>query len=150
MKTPAQVLRCFETMLGDGLGWADLDEKARRSLEGRAPPPAGDMMTSRGGAATSDAVAVAARKAAAPPELWVRPRGAAREIACGGNPAAAAAALVQARRDRAPVVMRGVGAAWPATRWTAATLARAFPAGAVCRVADTPGVSFCRESHPGR
>ena len=54
-------------------------------------------------------------------------------------------ALDAARRNRTPVLLKG---AFSAPRWTARTLSENFPAGAVCRVAPSAAVSFCRESHP--
>lgn len=126
----AATLMFFERMLHDGYGWADLPRATAQALDGLAPPPA---------VATGfEAVAPVMEPL---PELWVDTSTKVKE-ARGDH----AAALNTARRHRAPVLLKNVGMKWP--EWTASDLARGFPAGAVCRVAPSAAVSFCRESHP--
>jgi len=56
-------------------------------------------------------------------------------------------ALASARRRREPLLMKGIATSWRSRRWSLETLAEWFPR-AVCRVAPTSAVSFCKESHP--
>ena len=125
----AATLRFFETMLHDGFGWADLPRASALRLEGRAPPPA----LSSG----YDAVAPVIEPL---PELWVSVTKRVEEARANHGEA-----LDAARRNKTPVLLKG---AFSAPQWTARSLARSFPAGAVCRVAPSAAVSFCRESHP--
>ena len=125
----AATLRFFEAMLHDGFGWADLPRATALRLEGRAPPPA----LSSG----YDAVAPALEPI---PELWVDVTTSVEEARADHGEA-----LDAARLNRTPVLLKG---AFSAPQWTAQTLAENFPAGAVCRVAPSVAVSFCRESHP--
>ena len=125
----AATLRFFEAMLHDGFGWADLPRATASRLEGRAPPPA----LSSG----YDAVAPIIEPL---PELWVSVTKRVEEARANHGEA-----LDAARLNKTPVLLKG---AFSAPQWTARSLARNFPAGAVCRVAPSAAVSFCRESHP--
>ena len=122
-------LRFFEAMLHDGFGWADLPRATASKLEGRAPPPA----LSSG----YDAVAPIIEPL---PELWVSVTKRVEDSHANHGEA-----LDAARLNNTPVLLKG---AFSAPQWTARSLARSFPAGAVCRVAPSAAVSFCRESHP--
>ena len=157
-RSPA-VLRCVETMFHDGLGFDDLDGEAVAALRGLVPPAVGlddeeeeeiapwRRVFSRGRRRRMDAPADAVEAKA--PELWVEAKASVRAVDCDGSESAAEA-LAAARAAREPVILRGVGARWPAVTdsWDAETIAAAFPAALVCRVSPSLGVSFCRESHP--
>ena len=127
-QSPA-TLRFFEAMLHDGFGWADLPRATASRLEGRAPPPA----SLKG----YDAVAPTLEPI---PELWVDVTTSVEEARADHGEA-----LDAARLNRTPVLLKG---AFSAPKWTARALSENFPAGAVCRVAPSAAVSFCRESHP--
>ena len=135
-RSPA-LLRCCETMFHDGLGYGDLDDSVRAKLEGLVPPAVADDGAGAAGPAA---------ESPKPPELWVEAGGAVPSVDCRGG--GARAALDAARAARRPVILRGVGARWRAVGWDAQTIADAFPAALVCRVARQSAVSFCRESHP--
>ena len=125
----AATLRFFEAMLNDGFGWADLPRATALRLEGRAPPPA----LSSG----YDAVAPTLEPL---PELWVSVTKRVEVVHANHGEA-----LDAARLNKTPVLLKG---AFSAPQWTARSLSENFPAGAVCRVAPSAAVSFCRESHP--
>jgi len=69
-----------------------------------------------------------------------------RIVECFDNIQVAQLAIETARRDRVPVLLRGLGGSdWQ--EWDAEILADALPR-AICRVATSSAVSFCRETHP--
>jgi len=135
----AALLRIYESFLHDGAG--ALSPEAAAALAGRVPPAVGGD--------DDAAAAIPAPALGPPPPLWVRPRKSVDEVECRGDGgAAAAASLAGARTARTPLILRGVGSDWPALAWDAATIAGAYPGGVVCRLSETRGVAFCRESHP--
>ena len=126
----AATLRFFEAMLNDGFGWADLPRAtAFKDLRDGAPPPHYHlaMMPWHLSSNRCPSSGFLSRKA------WRRPATNHGE------------ALDAARLNKTPVLLKG---AFSAPQWTARTLSENFPAGAVCRVAPSAAVSFCRESHP--
>ncbi|KAJ1448726.1 hypothetical protein M885DRAFT_590758 [Pelagophyceae sp. CCMP2097] len=136
------LLRCAEQMYETGLSITDLDARANDATRGRLPPelPAGCI---GGGAAKI--------LGAPPPMLWCDGAAGTRAVAevdCAGRDASFVRKTLDAARSRRePVVLRNVGVAWRAlVTWDADFLAAALPR-AMCRVAESRGVAFCRESH---
>ncbi len=138
--------RCYEEALQDGVRFADLSSAARRALDGRVPPDAEAVARTAAGGEPSESAAPPLLSDP-PPQLWVTPSSRVVEV-----DASSAGALARAweliGRAEGPVLLRGVGRHWPALEeWDLATLADALPR-AMVRVSPSPGVTFCRESHP--
>lgn len=142
-RSPALLYFC-ELMFHDGVGLEDLE--ARTKIEGLLPP------VLRGDEAPTLLSALSGRlpdvsESSDGEALWVTCAGSVAEVDCA-SVADAREALERARHDRLPIVLRGVGATWPALDWNLRTLAEAFASGAVCRLSPTTAVAFCKESHP--
>ena len=148
--------RLYEEAAADGLRWRQLSRRARSVLQPRLPPEAEAVGHRRSPLASPRRLLRAGRRQRELccdelPELWVSPSASVATFDCrpgSGRDAALAAAWEAVAAREAPVLMRGVGEAWPALEaWDLRLLKRAMRR-AMVRVSPSSAVTFCRESHP--
>jgi len=138
--------RLMEEASSDGFRYGAFSQTARELLAGRLPPEAEALALDTDGAgwgpSEDDALQVDPL-----PQLWCKTTKPVRTFDCtGGGDMSAAWAAIAA--GDAPVLLRGVGSVWPALEaWRLPHLSRAMRR-AMVRIAATPSVTFCRESHP--
>ena len=115
--------RLYEEAAADGLRWRQLSREARSVLQPRLPPEAEAVGHRRSRLAVPRRLLRAGRRQPgelcrdALPELWVSPSASVATFDCrpgSGRDAALAAAWEAVASREAPVLMRGVGEAWPA------------------------------------
>jgi len=149
--------RLYEEAAADGLRWRQLSREARSVLQPRLPPEAEAVGHRRSRLAVPRRLLRAGRRQPgelcrdALPELWVSPSASVATFDCrpgSGRDAALAAAWEAVASREAPVLMRGVGEAWPALEAWDLRLLRRTMRRAMVRVSPSAAVTFCRESHP--
>ena len=151
--------RLYEEAAADGMRWKALSRTARSVLTGRLPPEAEALRGRRGGNPIRR-LGLHGRAARRPrcdplPQLWVSPARSVTEFDCtsaargaAGREAALGRAWAAVASHEEPVLFRGACDAWPAVReWDLGLLRRSMRR-AMVRVAPSPAVTFCRESHP--
>ena len=152
--------RLYEEAAADGMRWKALSRTARSVLTGRLPPEAEALRGRRGGNNPIRRLGLLGRAARRPrcdplPQLWVSPARSVTEFDCtsaargaAGREAALGRAWAAVASHEEPVLFRGACDAWPAVReWDLGLLRRSMRR-AMVRVAPSPAVTFCRESHP--
>lgn len=151
--------RLYEEAAADGMRWKALSPTARSVLTGRLPPEAEALRGRRGGNPLRR-LGLLGRAARRPrcdplPQLWVSPARSVTEFDCSsaargaaGREEALGRAWAAVASQEEPVLFRGACDAWPAVReWDLGLLRRSMRR-AMVRVAPSPAVTFCRESHP--
>ena len=147
--------RLYEEAAADGLRWRQLSPTARSVLQPMLPPEAESLRSSRRLPRLRLPLGRSAQPFCDPlPELWLSPSGSVAEFDCRAARGAAARdeALARAwtaveRRD-SPVIFRGVGDAWPATRQWDLPLLRRTLRRAMVRVSPGPAVTFAASRTP--
>ena len=144
------VYRLMEEAAADGVRYADFSPSTRALLQGLLPPEAEEWQGGASAASPAHSAAPTLISDELPP-LWVSPSGSVRSFDCrrgAGRERALAAAWAVVREASAPVLLRGVGADWPACDEWSLALLRTSMERAMVRVSPSSAVTFCRESHP--
>ena len=152
--------RLYEEAAADGMRWKALSPTARSMLTGRLPPEAEALRGRRGGNPLRRLGLLGGAEARRPqcdplPELWVSPARSVTEFDCSsaargaaGREEALGRAWAAVAAQEEPVLFRGACDEWPAVREWDLDLLRRSMRRAMVRVAPSPAVTFCRESHP--
>jgi len=150
--------RLYEEAAADGMRWRALSPTARSVLNGRLPPEAEALRRVGGVGNPLSHLGLLGRAARRPrcdplPQLWVSPARSVTEFDCSAARGAAGREALGRAWDavasqQEPVLFHGACDAWPALReWDLGLLRRSMRR-AMVRVAPSPAVTFCRESHP--
>ena len=141
--------RLMEEAAADGMRLGELSDLAQAQLAGLLPPEAEEWAA--GGRARRRLQRASKLVTDELPSLWVTPAERVRTFDCqpgAQREDALAAAWAAVGEREAPVLLRGVGAQWPALQdWSLPRLQRSMKR-AMVRVAPSSSVTFCRESHP--